>query len=195
MNENDKEKLNIEIEKAADVVNKGGVILYPTDTIWGLGCDATNAKAVEKIFLIKRRTVSKSLIILAENVKRITQHVSADPDLIQDLVESFDRPTTIIYPGARKLAKNVVAPDGSVAVRLARHDFCKGLITALDKPIISTSANISGEPAPSLYAHISDEIRKNVDYIVDWERYALKDIKPSTVIKLREDGLYDVIRS
>ncbi len=190
----DKEKLQTEIENAAKVLKKGGVILYPTDTIWGLGCDATNAKAVEKIFLIKRRAVSKSLIILAESVDRIHKHVDADKEYISDLVHGFDRPTTIIYPGAKKLAKNVVADDGTVAVRLARHDFCAGLIAKFNRPVISTSANISGEPAPSLYAHISNEIRENVDYIVDWERYAMKEIKPSTVIKLRKDGLYDVLR-
>lgn len=190
----EKEKLQTEIENAAKVIKKGGVILYPTDTIWGLGCDATNAKAVKKIFLIKRRTVSKSLIILAESVERIHKHVDIDKEYISDLVNGFDRPTTIIYPGAKKLAKNVIADDGTVAVRLARNDFCAGLIAKVDRPIISTSANISGEPAPSLYAHTSKEIRENVDYIVDWERYAMKDIKPSTVIKLRSDGLYDVLR-
>lgn len=190
----DKEKLQSEIENAAKVIKKGGVILYPTDTIWGLGCDATNAKAVKKIFLIKRRAVSKSLIILTESVDRIHKHVDADKEYISELVNGFDRPTTIIYPGAKKLAKNVVGDDRTVAVRLARHDFSSGLIAKVDRPVISTSANISGEPPPSLYAHISNEIRENVDYIVNWERYAMKEIKPSTLIKLRKDGLYDVLR-
>jgi|AntRauTorcE11898_2_1112593.scaffolds.fasta_scaffold00295_8 L-threonylcarbamoyladenylate synthase len=188
------DKLKKEVLKSAEVIRKGGVILYPTDTIWGLGCDARNKKAVDKIFLIKRRTAFKSLIILAESVERIAHYVNTDPELIRDLTEGFDKPTTIIYPGGRNVAKNVIASDGTVAVRLARHRFCEALIKELDHPIISTSANISGDPPPSLFSQISEEIKENVGYVVDWERYAMKDIKPSTVIKLRDDGMYDVLR-
>ena len=188
------DKLKKEVLKSAEVIRKGGVILYPTNTIWGLGCDARNKKAVDKIFLIKRRTAFKSLIILAESVERIAHYVNTDPELIRDLTEGFDKPTTIIYPGGRNVAKNVIASDGTVAVRLARHRFCEALIKELDHPIISTSANISGDPPPSLFSQISEEIKENVGYVVDWERYAMKDIKPSTVIKLRDDGMYDVLR-
>jgi len=188
------DKLKKEVLKSAEVIRKGGVILYPTDTIWGLGCDARNKKAVDKIFLIKRRTAFKSLIILADSVERIAHYVNTDPELIRDLTEGFDKPTTIIYPGGRNVAKNVIASDGTVAVRLARHRFCEALIKELDHPIISTSANISGDPPPSLFSQISEEIKENVGYVVDWERYAMKDIKPSTVIKLRDDGMYDVLR-
>lgn len=188
------EKLMREVKKAAETIRKGGVILYPTDTIWGLGCDARKNKAIEKIFLIKRRTTIKSLIILAESVDRISQYVDTDPDLIRDMVEGFDKPTTIIYPGGKKLAKSVIAKDHTVAIRLARHTFCHALIKELDHPIVSTSANISGEAPPSLFSQIGDEIKDNVDYVVDWEHFTMKDIKPSTLIKLRDDGLYDVLR-
>lgn len=190
----DSDKLVEEINKTVQILKAGGVILYPTDTIWGLGCDATNTKAIKKIFNIKRRTASKSLIILAESAKRIQNHVDADPELIKELIHSFDKPTTIIYDGAKNLAKNVIAQDKTIAIRYARHEFCQKLITQLDKPIVSTSANISGEPAPIQFSQISQEIIENVDYVVDLEQDILKDVKPSTLIKLHENGIYDVLR-
>lgn len=190
----DSDKLLEEINKTAQILRAGGVILYPTDTIWGLGCDATNTKAIKKIFNIKRRTASKSLIILAESAKRIQHHVDADLELIKELIHSFDKPTTIIYDGAKNLAKNVIAHDKTIAIRYARHEFCQKLIIQLDRPIVSTSANISGEPAPIQFSQISQEIMDNVDYIVDLEQDILKDVKPSTLIKLHENGIYDVLR-
>lgn len=195
MNGQDNDKLTKEINNAADVIRRGGTILYPTDTIWGIGCDATRQKIVKKIFKIKMRDESKSLIILVDRVERIKNHTSFFSDVIYDLVKGFDKPTTIIYPGAKNLAKNVIAKDGTVAIRVVNHEFCRRMISKLDRPIVSTSANIAGEEAPSMFSGITDNIKNQVDYIVDWEQDKLREVKPSTILKLKKDGMYEVIRS
>lgn len=195
MNGNDDEKLMKEVDEAAKIIMRGGTILYPTDTIWGIGCDATRQKAVKKVFKIKVRDESKSLIILVDTVERIKHHSSFYSDVIYDLVEGFDKPTTIIYPGAKNLAKNVIANDGTVAIRVANHEFCRRLIHKLDRPIVSTSANMAGEEAPNMFSGIRQRIREQVDYVVKWEQKLLREVKPSTILRLKENGMYEVIRS
>lgn len=183
-----------EIDTTVNVLTKGGIILYPTDTIWGIGCDATNQAAVQKIFKIKKRLESKSLIILASDIEMVKDYVENIPEIAWDLVKNMDRPTTFIYPKAKNLAKKAIASDGTVAIRVVSDEFCKQMITFFGKPVVSTSANVSGEPTALLFSKISSEIKKNVDYIVNLYHENIKEIRPSTIIKLLEDGNYEIIR-
>lgn len=184
-----------EILKANEVLKKGGVILYPTDTVWGLGCDATRQKSVERIFNIKKRPENKGFIVLLDQFARLYDYVDRVPDIAADLINSFDRPLTVIYPGAKNLAKNLLHPDGSVAIRIVRTEFCKNLIALFGKPIVSTSANISGQPAPLIFYKIDPLITKGVDYTIDLYHDRIDQVKPSTIIKFDEHGEYQIIRA
>ena len=183
-----------EIKKAVQFLSKGKTILYPTDTIWGIGCDATNTRAVSRIFKIKKREEKKSLIVLLDSADKIEQYVSNVPQLAFDLMRNYTSPLTIIYPNAKGLAKNVVGEDQSIAIRVVRDEFCRRMIEMFGKPIVSTSANVSGEPAPLAFSKISEEVKKNVDHIVDHNQQHLTRTKPSTIIKIRQDGSFDVLR-
>jgi len=184
-----------EVEAALNVLRQGGVILYPTDTIWGIGCDATNEKAIQKIYSIKKREDSKSMIILVAEERDILQHVAA-PDLgVFDFVEEQTRPTTIIFEHAIGLPDNLIANDGSIAIRIVRDEFCRHLIKRLRKPIVSTSANMSREWSPQNFAAIQNEVRLAVDHIVRWRQDDTTTAQPSQIIKWNSDGSYTVIRS
>jgi len=187
--------IDIEVERTIQVLIKGGVILYPTDTIWGIGCDATNSKAVEKIYKIKHRAQQQSFIILLDDADKIKNYVTHIPPIAYDLISQYVRPLTIIYPESKNIAKNVVAQNGSIAIRIVKDVFCKTLIRKFGKPIVSSSANISGETHPISFSVISDEIKIGVDYIVDWERNIVREVNPSTIIRLFDNGTFDVIRS
>lgn len=183
-----------EIKNTVEILRNGGIILYPTDTIWGIGCDATNPEAVAKIYQIKQREDSKSMIVLIDKVGRIPSYVSEMPDLAWDLVELSDKPLTIIYPNAKNLAKNLIAADGSVGIRVANHEFCSKLIGRFGKPIVSTSANISGKSFPKSFYDIDKQIKDKVDHIVSEEfDHPLSD-KPSGIIMLGINGEIKVIR-
>jgi len=186
--------LNDQIQKALTTLKNGGVILYPTDTIWGLGCDATNEEAVAKINQIKGRSADKSYIILLDTDNKIQSYVSDVPDVAYDLIEYAENPLTIVFSGAKNLAKSVINADGTVGVRVVRHDFCQQLIQRFRKPITSTSANLSGEPSPKFFDDISDEIKAAVDYVVDWEQELNTEKKPSTIMKLDPSGQFSFIR-
>ena len=183
-----------DIVNAIRVLQQGGTILYPTDTIWGLGCDATNVKAVEKIYRIKSRTEAKSLIILLDNIDKLSTYIEKVPDITADLLASITNPVTIIYSNARKLAENVIASDGTIAIRIVKDDFCDELIRRFGKPIVSTSANISGFEPPAIFSQVVEEIKKSVDYIVSYKQDTFTRSKPSTIIRLRDDGMYTIIR-
>lgn len=184
-----------EVETALEVLRKGGIILYPTDTIWGIGCDATNADAVKRIYQIKQREDSKSLIILVAGERDILQYV-ASPDLaVFDFIEEQTRPTTIIFEQAVGLPDNLVAKDGSMAIRIVRDEFCRHLIKRLRKPIVSTSANISGQPSPQNFSGVSVNIKTSVDHIVKWRQDDTAIALPSQIIKWNNDGSHTVIRS
>jgi L-threonylcarbamoyladenylate synthase len=184
-----------DIVNCLDCLAMGGVILYPTDTVWGLGCDPTNASAVQKIYELKKRDDSKSMIVLAADERDILNYVAA-PDLaVFDFLEQQIRPTTIIFEHALNLADNLVAADGSIAIRLARDEFCRHLIRRFRKPVVSTSANISGSPTPEIFAAVSEEIKKGVDYIVNWRQNDAVPAQPSRIIKWNSDGTWLVIRS
>jgi L-threonylcarbamoyladenylate synthase len=183
-----------EIKKAVDILLKGKTILYPTDTIWGIGCDATNMKAVDRIYAIKHRPENKSLIVLLDNADRIEQYARDVPQVAYDLIRNYTSPLTIIYPNARGLARNVIAEDGSIAIRVVRDEFCCRVIEGFGKPIVSTSANVSGEPAPLAFSRISDAVKNGVDHICAYNQHFVNRTKPSTIIKIRKDGTFDVIR-
>ena len=183
-----------DIENSVKILKKGGVLLYPTDTIWGLGCDATNSKAVEKIYSIKKRPESKSLIILVDSMDRLSDFVEDVPSFVNDLISHAARPLTIIYPNAKKLAKNVIAKDNSIAIRVVREQFCIDLIKAFGKPIVSTSPNFAGHSTPFAFNQIEDGIINSVDYCVEHGRETIRDLKSSTVIKLTPTGEFEVIR-
>jgi L-threonylcarbamoyladenylate synthase len=183
-----------DIEQSLIWLKNGGIILYPTDTIWGIGCDATNANAVNKIFAIKKRDESKSMILLLDDADKLLKYIKEVPPLAYDLIECATSPLTIIYPDAINLAKNVVADDGSIAIRIVEDDFCNQLIRKFNKPIVSTSANISGEIAPDSFAMISDEIKNGVEYIVSIRQRENKRAAPSSIIKLGVGGEVKVVR-
>lgn len=175
-------------------MQKGGVILYPTDTVWGIGCDATNEEAVRRVFEIKRRADSKAMLVLVDSPVKVDFYVDEVPEVAWDLIEMTTKPLTIIYDGARNLAHNLIAEDGSVGIRVTNEEFSKQLCFRFRKAIVSTSANISGHPAPSVFSEISDEIKKAVDYVVDYRREETGHPKPSGIIKLGKGGQIKIIR-
>ena len=186
--------LNEEVKKACDVMHKGGVILYPTDTIWGIGCDAGNEEAVARVYQIKQRTDSKSMLVLLDTSAKLDYYVSDFPEIALDLIDMADKPLTIIYDGARNLPANLLADDGSVGIRITQEAFSNRLCQAFRKPVVSTSANISGSPAPMCFSEISQEIIDAVDYVVDYRRDDKTKSKPSSIIKLGGGGQVKVIR-
>lgn len=188
-------RINFEadLEQALKVLHSGGVILYPTDTVWGLGCDATNAAAVEKIFNIKNRPSSKSLVILVADERAILQYTAAVDLEVFNYLDNETRPTTVIYNNAIGLAENVPSEDGSVAIRICKDEFCKHVIKRFRKPIVSTSANLSGEPAPSIFKEISTEIISKVDYTVNYRQNDESASAPSQIIKW-DNGSVVIIR-
>ncbi|NLR58812.1 threonylcarbamoyl-AMP synthase [Chitinophaga polysaccharea] len=183
-----------DINAAMPVLRSGGLILYPTDTIWGIGCDATDEAAVKKVFTLKKRSESKSLVILLADVRDLL-HYSANPlPDIADIIGSFTRPTTVIYEGALGLAPNVISEDGSVAIRIVKDPFCRHLIKRLRKPLVSTSANISGAPSPASFKEVSEEIRNGVDYVVKYRQEDTEPATPSRIIRINKDGSIAIIR-
>lgn len=193
------------IAETLEVLRKGGVILYPTDTVWGLGCDASDPEAVARIFSIKKRSDSKSLVLLASDLDMVARFVKEVPDMAVQLVEVNDRPMTIVYPGAiaagrgepadrHFLAHNVVAEDGSVGIRIPKMDFCIDLVRRFGRPIVSTSANISGEPTPKTFAEIAEQIKDAADYIVDPALESGATGQSSSIIKVGVDSEIQIIR-
>lgn len=186
----DKEDLN----QALETLKSGGLILYPTDTIWGIGCDATNPEAVEKIFALKGRDKGKSMIILLGNDNQLQSYVSEVPEIAYELLEATDKPLTIIYSNAKNLAANVVAEDGSIGIRVVNHPFCEQLLQRFRKPIVSTSANISGEASARNFVEVSDEIVNGVDYVVKFGQQDPSNGTASTIMKLDPSGKFEFIR-
>lgn len=182
-----------EIENCISVLKEGGLILYPTDTVWGIGCDATNETAVKKVYALKNREDSKALISLVANDAMLERHIDKVPDLAYDIMDLATKPTTIIYDRPRGVAPNLVAADNTLAVRVASDKFCRYLINKFRKPIVSTSANVSGQDTPKSFAEISETILKGVDYVVNL-RPEIHNAIPSSIIKLGNDGIVKVIR-
>lgn len=172
----------------------GGVILYPTDTVWGIGCDATNDAAVERIVQLKRRLDSKGLLVLVDTAARIQSYVDVVPEIAWDLIELSDTPLTIIYPHAKNLAKGVMGADKSVGIRVTVEAFSNAICARLRRPIVSTSANISGTPTPLAFNQISSEIIHAVDYVVDFRQSDATKLSPSSIIKLKDGNVFEIIR-
>lgn len=183
-----------DIRAAIDVLKQGGTILYPTDTIWGIGCDATNPEAVKKVFEIKRREDSKALICLVDSVGRLQRYVRNVPDVAWDIIDLATKPTTVILNGAAGLAPNLLAEDGSVGLRVTSEVFSQQLCFRFQKAIVSTSANISGEPSPQTFADVSEEIKQAVDYVCLSRQRDTSRREPSSIIKLTPSGEVTVIR-
>ena len=184
-----------EIKRACDVLYRGGVILYPTDTVWGIGCDATNEEAVRRVYEIKKRVDSKAMLVLVDSDVKVDFYVREVPDVAWNLIELASKPLTIIYDGARNLASNLLAEDGSVGIRVTSEEFSKQLCVRFRKAIVSTSANVSGNPSPRCFSEIDDEIKNAVDYVVGVRQDEPAGAAPSSIIKLGAHGEVKVIRS
>lgn len=183
-----------DLNKALETLREGGLILYPTDTVWGIGCDATNEAAVEKVDRLKGRNQEKNFIVLLHDESRLGSYVTDVPELAYQLIEYTEQPLTIVYSAAKNLAPNVPATDGSVGIRIVKHPFCEQLLQRFRKPILSTSANISGQPTPKGYPEIAQEIRSGVDYVVEYDRDNTQQCQPSVIIKLEAGGRFSFIR-
>ena len=182
-----------EIKNTVQILKQGGVILYPTDTIWGIGCDATNVEAVNKIYALKQRVESKALICLVADDRMLKKYVKQVPAVALNIIEVAENPITIIYDDAQNLAKNLIGNDNTIAIRIPDDEFCYQLSRKLNGAIVSTSANISGETTPQSFREISSEILEGVDYVVNLHQ-SKKSVKPSAIIKLKNDGTVQVIR-
>ncbi len=183
-----------DILKACEVLNAGGIILYPTDTIWGIGCDATNEEAVRKVYELKKRSDSKAMIVLIDIPVKLDYYLTEVPDMAWDLIEVSEKPLTIIYDKARHVAENLIAKDGTLAIRVTQEKFSQELCRRFRKAIVSTSANVSGEISPQNFAQISDIIKNGVDYIVGFRQEETSNPKPSSIIKLGLGGEIKIIR-
>lgn len=186
--------MNEDIKKAIEVLREGGIILYPTDTIWGIGCDATNEEAVEKLYAIKHRDKSKSMLILLDNPGKLQAYIQDVPDIAWDLFDLADKPLTIIFENAKNLAPNLINSDGTIGIRITNEDFSRNLCMRFRKPIVSTSANIAGQDAPQNFNDIDPEIIDVVNYVVKYRQDEMYKQTPSSIIKLGSSGEIDIIR-
>lgn len=183
-----------DIQKAIEVLKQGGIILYPTDTIWGIGCDATNEEAVKKVYALKQRADSKSMLVLIDNPAKLQTYVKEVPDIAWDMIDLTEKPLTIIYDGAKNLASNLIAPDGSIGIRVTDELFSHALCRQFHKPVVSTSANVSGDSPPTRFSTIQPAIKNGVDYIVTYRQKEREEARPSGIVKLGKDGTIQVIR-
>jgi L-threonylcarbamoyladenylate synthase len=183
-----------DVNKSVEMIKAGKIILYPTDTIWGIGCDATNSKAVQRIFDLKGRSQGKSMIILLDSAEKLEKYVKNVPPIAFDLIKNSASPITIVYSGAYNLAKNLFADDGTVAIRIVSNEYCRNVISKSNKPLVSTSANFSGLPSPGTFMEIDEDLKKKVDYVAMSFRESTGRIRPSTIIKLEENGIFKILR-
>ena len=183
-----------DIEKSLEVLQRGGVILYPTDTVWGIGCDATNRTAVERIYAIKRRSEERTMLVLVDGLDMLSDYVEEIPDIAVKLMDETVSPLTVIYPRAKNLSDDLVADDGSIGIRIVNDPFCRQLIRAFGKPMVSTSANVSGKPTPVTFDEISDDIKTAADYVVVWRQDDRKPATASSIIQIKMDGSYIKLR-
>jgi L-threonylcarbamoyladenylate synthase len=186
--------LKDEVVRALKIVQQGGIILYPTDTIWGIGCDATNSQAVQKIYKLKKRDESKSMIILLDTENKLESYISDVNPLAYDLIEYAEVPLTLVMPGAKNISPLLISSDSSVGIRVSKHPFCQQLIQRLRRPLVSTSANLSGRPSPQYFSQIEPEIINGVDYVVDIDQHDMEIKNPSTILRLAPNGSFEFIR-
>ncbi|RAJ72811.1 L-threonylcarbamoyladenylate synthase [Chitinophaga dinghuensis] len=183
-----------DISAALPVLRNGGLILYPTDTIWGIGCDATDEAAVKKVFQLKQREESKSLVVLLADIRDLLHYVANPRPDMAEIIGGFTKPTTVIYEGALGLASNVINADGTIAIRIVQDQFCRHLIKRLRKPLVSTSANLSGDPSPATFSQVNPEIVNGVDYVVKYRQQEDATHTASRIIRIHQDGSITVIR-
>jgi L-threonylcarbamoyladenylate synthase len=183
-----------DIKNACKVLNDGGLILYPTDTIWGIGCDATNETAVRRVYELKKRADRKAMLVLIDSAAKIDRYVSEVPDIALELIALTDKPLTIIYPGGKHLAANLLGEDGSIGIRVTKETFSNELCRSFRRPVVSTSANVSGQPSPFLFDEIPDEVKNGVDYIVNYRRNEKTKRQPSGIIRFATDHTIQIIR-
>jgi len=183
-----------DLEKSLQTLKDCGVLLYPTDTVWGIGCDATCVSAVERIFAIKQRCETRAMLVLVDGFDMLSGYIDGLPDIAKQLIEQSTKPLTIIYPKAINLASNLVSDDGSIGIRIVNEPFCKELIKAFGKPVVSTSANISGSATPAKFDEIEETVKNKVDYITKWRQNDLQPAAPSSIIKINMDGSYKILR-
>src|SRR5476651_82328 len=186
--------LKDEVAKAFKIVQDGGIILYPTDTIWGIGCDATNTEAVKKIYKLKQRDEAKSMIILLDTDNKLQSYVQDVPDIAYDLIEYTENPLTLVMPGAKNISPALIGSDGSIGIRVTSNAFCQQLIQRMHRPLVSTSANISGKASPQYFSQIDVEIIEGVDYVVDIDQHSMEIKNPSTIMRLEPDGKFEFLR-
>jgi L-threonylcarbamoyladenylate synthase len=186
--------MNEDIKKALEVLKSGGVILYPTDTIWGIGCDATNPEAVKRVYEIKQREDCKAMLVLMENPNRLNSYVDEVPEIAWDLIDANDKPMTLIYPGAKNLANNLINSDGTIGIRISNEEFTQNLIQRFRKPIVSTSANISGDPSPANFSEINEKLKELVDYVVEYRQDDMSKASASSIIKIGVGGEIQILR-
>jgi len=186
--------LRDEVANAFKILQDGGIILYPTDTIWGIGCNATNTEAIKKIYKLKQRDEAKSMVVLLDSENKLESYVQEVNPLAYDLIEYAENPLTLIMPGAKNVSTALIAADGSIGIRITKHLFCQQLIQRLRKPLVSTSANISGKPSPQYFSQIDQDIINGVDYVVDIDQQSKEIKNPSTIMKLAPDGRFEFIR-
>ena len=191
---NDKAIIEREAQKAAEVIRQGGIVIYPTDTIWGIGCDAADEKAIEKVFALKKRAESKSLIVLVGSEQGLLRTVKIVPEPAWDILKYSERPVTIIYDHPIGVAKNALAEDGSLGIRVTSDPFCRRLLELMKRPLISTSANVSGQSSPACFDEIDPEVLSGADYVVDYRRDDTRKAQASTIIKLTDDCRVTIIR-
>lgn len=183
-----------ELQKALEVLKNGGVIIYPTDTVWGLGCDATNSKAIEKLIEIKGKQVNNGLIVLVDKDINLNKYVDEVPQVAWEIIEVSDKPITIIYDKVKGIAAQCIAADGSAAIRVVNDEFCKKLIFKLGKPLVSTSANFSGQPTPANFLEVNKDLQQKVDYVVNWRQNEKTQAAASSIIKISNSGSFKIIR-
>lgn len=184
-----------EIKHSVELLKKGKIILYPTDTIWGIGCDATNSKAVQRIFKIKERNDSKSMIILLNSVESLEKYIRQVPPIAYDLIKNSASPLTIVYGGAKNISKKLISKDGTIAIRIVKGRYTSQVIKQLGHPLVSTSANISGHPTAATFDQIGNEIIDKMNYVVEHFRERTRTLKPSTIIKINENGRFNILRT
>ena len=183
-----------DIKNACEVLRDGGLILYPTDTIWGIGCDATNEDAVQRVYELKQRADNKAMLVLIDNVAKLETYVEEVPGMAWDLIDVADKPLTIIYSQGKNLAPNLLGEDGSIGIRVSREEFSQKLCFQFRKPLVSTSANLSGDPSPANFGEISEAIRNGVEYIMEYRQDDRRKAAPSSIMKSGKGGLFQIIR-
>lgn len=187
--------LEEEIQKSVSLLKNGKILLYPTDTIWGIGCDATNSKAIQRVYKLKQRSEYKAMIVLLDSSDKLAKYLKVVPPIAYDLIQNSQSPLTIVYSGAQNLAKNIIASDGSIAIRVVKDEYCTEVIKQFGKPLVSSSANYSNQPTATTFEQIEDGIKQGVDHVVSVFQDRVKSVKSSTIIKLESDGTFIILRS